>query len=318
MPWLIIKNGGFNSQVFVYYRLSELTRINLGDAWLFIRNNHLAITARRGNMSHLKTDWLCIATEGDTVDERQIYREWIIDMGETYNAEHYGAMIWPEHSRDWGNCGEVAAAMWQDGEDGLARLYAKLTPNLNLIHANREGQMVYFSIEPEENWRGSGRAYLKGLAVTDRPASVGTTRLRFSEKRKLTKQGYYACAMSSDGKITQEKKMKTPWQKLFNIEPKKKFEEVPGDEPTSDDKLQALAEALNGLEERLTKVEEQIAAAQGDIETIAEVVDTEEFSSLRDSLPTILANFSKLDKKVTTMPQRQFGDKNKGKGFKFL
>jgi len=100
-------------------------------------------------MSHLKTDWLCIATEGDTVDERQIYREWIIDMGETYNAEHYGAMIWPEHSRDWGNCGEVAAAMWQDGEDGLARLYAKLTPNLNLIHANREGQMVYFSIEPE-------------------------------------------------------------------------------------------------------------------------------------------------------------------------
>jgi hypothetical protein len=32
-------------------------------------------------MSHLKTDWLCIATEGDTVDGRQIYREWIIDMG---------------------------------------------------------------------------------------------------------------------------------------------------------------------------------------------------------------------------------------------
>ena len=31
-------------------------------------------------MSHLKTDWLCIATEGDTVDGRQIYREWIIDM----------------------------------------------------------------------------------------------------------------------------------------------------------------------------------------------------------------------------------------------
>jgi len=48
------------------------------------------------------------------------------------------------------------------------------------------------------------------------------------------------------------------------------------------------------------------------------VVDTEEFASLRDSLPTILANFSKLDKKVTTLPQRQFGDKNKGKGFKFL
>ena len=271
-------------------------------------------------MSHLKTDWLCIATEGDTVDERQIYREWIIDMGETYNPgdpNHYGAMIWPEHSREWGNFGEVAECMWQDGEDGFARLYAKLTPNNNLIYANREGQMVYFSIEPEENWRGSGRTYLKGLAVTDRPASVGTTRLRFSEKRKLSKQGYYACVMSKTGKITQETKMKTPWQEWFNIKPKKKFEEGDENTPSDDDKLQVLAEAVNSLEERLSKVEEKIESAQGEIDTIAEVVDTEEFASLRSSLPTILDNFSKLDKKVTKLPQRQFGDKGK-KGFKFL
>jgi uncharacterized coiled-coil protein SlyX len=78
-----------------------------------------------------------------------------------------------------------------------------------------------------------------------------------------------------------------------------------------------LAEAVNNLEERLAKVEEQLSAAQGDIETIAEVVDTEEFASLRDNLPTILTNFSKLDKKVTALPKRQFGDKG-GKGFKFL
>ena len=270
-------------------------------------------------MSHLKTDWLCIATEGDTVDGRKVYRDWVIDMGETYNAEHYGAMIWPEHSRDWGNCGEVAEAMWQDGEDGLARLYAKLSPNMNLIYANREGQMVYFSIEPEENWRGSGRTYLKGLAVTDCPASVGTTRLRFSEKRNLKKQGYYACVMSTEGKITQETKMKTPWQKLFNIEPKKKFEEEGSENtPSGDDKLQTLAEAVNGLEERLTKVEEQIASAQGDIETIADVVDTQEFASLRDSLPNILTNFSKLDNKVSKLPNRTFGEKEKGKTFKHL
>lgn len=272
-------------------------------------------------MSHLKTDWLCIATEGDTVDGRQIYREWIIDMGETYlpgTPNHYGAMIWPEHSRDWGNFGEVAECMWQDGEDGLARLYAKITPNNNLIYANREGQMVYFSIEPEEDWRGSGRTYLGGLGVTDQPASVGTTRLRFSAKRNLAKHGYYACVMSMSGKITQETKMKTPWQELFGIKTKKKTfaegeggegEEVSADEVLA--KLQALAEAVNDIDNRLKTLE-------GNVETIAEVVDTEEFASLRDSLPTILANFGKLDKKVTTLPQRQFGDKNKGKGFKFL
>lgn len=32
-------------------------------------------------MSHLKTDWLCVATEGDTVDGRVMERQWIIDMG---------------------------------------------------------------------------------------------------------------------------------------------------------------------------------------------------------------------------------------------
>lgn len=269
-------------------------------------------------MSHLKTDWLCIATEGDTVDERQIYREWIIDMGETYQPDYYGALIWPEHLRDWGNYGEVAETMWQDGDDGLARLYAKIIPNMNLIYANQGGQLVYFSIEPEENFRGSGRTYLKGLAVTDHPASVGTTRLRFS-KRDLTKQGYYACAMTSDGKITQEKNMSKPWQSYFGIKPKKKFEEDETTEtPSGDEALQALAEAVNRLEERMAAVEEKITAAEGDIETIAEVVDTEEFASLRNNLPAILENFSKLDKKVTTLPQRTFGDKNKSKAFKFL
>ncbi|MCZ5325575.1 GPO family capsid scaffolding protein [Escherichia coli] len=56
-------------------------------------------------MSHLKTDWLCVATEGDTVDGRDIKRQWIIDMGETYDYNHYVALIWPEHEDDCGNFG---------------------------------------------------------------------------------------------------------------------------------------------------------------------------------------------------------------------
>jgi predicted nucleic acid-binding Zn-ribbon protein len=103
--------------------------------------------------------------------------------------------------------------------------------------------------------------------------------------------------MSSDGKITQEMKMKNRGRN-YSILTQKKFEEENGDVPSGDDKLQALAEVVNGIEERLAKVEEQLSAAQGDIETIAEVVDTEEFASLRDNLPTILTNFSKLDKKL--------------------
>lgn len=247
-------------------------------------------------MSHLKTDWLCVATEGDTVDGRDIKRQWIIDMGETYDYSHYVALIWPEHEDDCGNFGEVLEATWHDGDDGLARLYVSLCPNMRLIFANHEDQLLFFSIEPEENWRGSGRTYLKGLAVTDTPASVGTTRLRFSTRRKLSKRGYYSCVISQDGKIKQEEKMKN-WQKLFGIKPKFEDETPPEDAPASDDKLQALASALNELEGRVGKIEIQLNSVSEDVDTISEVVDTEEFSAIRDNAAEIVKRFSALDKK---------------------
>ncbi|EAO3045466.1 phage capsid protein, partial [Salmonella enterica] len=189
-------------------------------------------------MSHLKTDWLCVATEGDTVDGRIIERQWIIDMGETYDYNHYVALIWPEHQKGGGNFGEVLEATWRDGDDGLARLYVSLCPNMRLIYANEEDQLLFFSIEPEEDWRGTGRTYLKGLAVTDTPASIGTTRLRFSRQRKLSEQGYYRYVISRDGKIKQEGKMKN-WQNLFGIKPKFEDETPPDNTAQGDDKLQA-------------------------------------------------------------------------------
>ncbi|OAT46242.1 putative capsid scaffolding protein [Kluyvera georgiana ATCC 51603] len=246
-------------------------------------------------MSHLKTDWLCVATEGDTVDGRDIKRQWIIDMGETYDYSHYVALIWPEHEDDCGNFGEVLEATWHDGDDGLARLYVSLCPNMRLIFANHEDQLLFFSIEPEENWRGSGRTYLKGLAVTDTPASVGTTRLRFSTRRKLSKRGYYSCVISHDGKIKQEEKMKN-WQKLFGIKPKFEDETQPEDAPASDDKLQALASALNELEGRVGKIEAQLNSVSEDVDMISEVVDTKEFAAIRDNAEEIVKRFSALDK----------------------
>jgi len=262
----------------------------------------------RNYVSHLKTDWLCVATEGDTVDGRVIERQWIIDMGETYDYSHYVALIWPEHEDDCGNFGEVLEATWQDGEDGLARLYVSLCPNMRLIFANHEDQLLFFSIEPKENWRGGGRTYLKGLAVTDTPASVGTTRLRFSTRRKLSKRGYYSCVISRDGKIKQEYKMKN-WQKLFGIKPKFEDETPPDETPVDDDKLQALASALNELEGRVAKIETQLNSVSEDVSTIAEVVDTEEFSAIRDNAAEIVKRFSALDKKPATSKGRNLPGK---------
>ncbi|HDR2889413.1 TPA: GPO family capsid scaffolding protein [Enterobacter asburiae] len=268
-------------------------------------------------MSQLSTDWLCIATEGDTVDRRELKREWLIDAAETYDPELYGALIWPEHERGYGNLGSVTAAMWQEGDDGLVRLYAKICPNMYLIEANKRDQLVYFSVELTEDgdFRGTGRSYLEGLAATDSPASVGTTRMRFN-KRKKNRSGCYRYKFGRNGKVEQETEMS--WHKMFGITPKKFADDIPTDAPQDGDKLQALAEALNNLEGRVAALESQVTSTQEDVDTIAEVVDTEDFATLRDNISTVIKNFSKLDNKITQLPKHKRGENPKGRKFNFL
>ncbi|EGT5713254.1 phage capsid protein [Cronobacter dublinensis subsp. dublinensis] len=273
------------------------------------------------SQSHLRTDWLCIATEGDTVDGRELKRQWLVDAAETYNRQWYGALIWPEHEKNCGNFGEVLDVMGEEGEDGLYRLYAQIRPNAYLLEANRYDQLIYFSVEltPDGNFRNTGRTYLEGLAVTDRPASVGTTRLRFN-RRKANKAGYYGCVITRDGKFIQENEMKNNWQSYFGLKPKtKNFSE--GDEtetPSGDDQLNVLANAVNELEGRVSVVETQLKELSGDMDKVAEVMDTDDFARLRDNLGTILANFGKLDEKITTLPKRNFGQQDKKPRFNVL
>lgn len=268
-------------------------------------------------MTQLSTDWLCIATEGDTVDGRFLKRQWLIDAAETYDPNLYGALIWPEHERGFGNLGEVLETMWLDDENGLAKLFGKIRPNSFLIEANQKGQLVYFSIElsDDEDFRGSGRSYLTGLAATDFPASVGTTRMRFSQREKI-KSGQYRYVFGRNGKVEKEQNMS--WQSLFNIKSKKFEDENQSDNTGEVDKLQALAEAVNDIESRLAAIESQLSKTQDDVDTIAEVVDTQEFATLRDNLPKIVKSFSRLDEKITNLPSR-FSVKGKPESkFKFL
>lgn len=132
------------------------------------------------------SDWKIVATEGATVDGRAISANWINDMAETYDQSEYTALIWPEHFRsswsifegkNWGTVEEVKAAKFGD----RLRLFAKITPNKYLLEANKEEQKLFTSIEPNPDYKGEGRCYLMGLAVTDSPASSGTTRLKFSK-----------------------------------------------------------------------------------------------------------------------------------------
>lgn len=260
-------------------------------------------------MSQLKTTWLCIATEGDTVDGRIIERQDIIDAVELYNPALYTALIWPEHNHDADPMGEVAELMAEDDETGTLHLFAKLIPFINLIEANSRNDFLFTSVEftPDGNFRGTGKSYLEGLGVTNEPASVGTTRLKFYSNQKRNRK------MPLD----------TSWRKRFNIaDPEPTPEPQPA--PADDAKLQELAQALAAaenkiaeLEAKLAETQQEVTDVQEDVDTVKEVVDTEDFAKLRDNLPEITKNFSKLNQIASRTPSSN-PQGNKNERFNFL
>jgi hypothetical protein len=281
------------------------------------------------------TNWICIAMEGDTVDGRAIEPNWILEAAELYDPQLYTARIWPEHERWFGAMGEVLAVKAEHGDDGALRLYAQLRPNHRLLEANRDGQLLFTSVEftLNGNFRGTGKTYLEGLAVTDSPASVGTTRLQFSKKKQSHRFGAYKPLVIDEVREFNQKgtkmakgtkKPKKTWRSLFSIEEQEETSTETPEPSADDDALQAIAEALAKMEDRMAAVEATLASTtqdvesvQEDVETIQEVVDTEEFARLRDNLGSILKNFGKLDTLATRVPSRN-PQGNKKARFKFL
>lgn len=139
-----------------------------------------------------RSQFFRVAVEGATTDGRVIERQQILDMAETYSPAVYGARIWMEHYRSllpdspFRAYGDVLATKAEeveiDGEKKLA-LFAQVDPTSDLINmVNVLKQKVYTSIEIAPDFAGKGKAYLYGLAVTDSPASIGTSMLAFSAK----------------------------------------------------------------------------------------------------------------------------------------
>lgn len=131
----------------------------------------------------LVTDFVCVATSGKTADGREISAADLHAMAESYDPSVYTANIWLEHYRFLSNFGQVKELKATD-EGGKTKLYARLAPNARLLELNREGVGLFTSIEITPNFADTNAAYLTGLAVTDSPASIGTTQLHFSKRIK--------------------------------------------------------------------------------------------------------------------------------------
>lgn len=134
-----------------------------------------------------------VAVEGATVDGRIIQREHLEQIEANYNLETFTALVNCEHVRGYSpdapfNCyGKILSVHTEEiqltingkAETKLA-LYAEIDANDNLIAINKAGQKLFTSIEIHPDFAGKGEAYLIGLAVTDKPASLGTEQLKFA------------------------------------------------------------------------------------------------------------------------------------------
>jgi hypothetical protein len=141
------------------------------------------------------TDWVCLAVEGATTDGRIIEREWLIGAAKAYDPKVYNARINCEHIKGYapmngtngtpfgayGDVVELKTEVLQEPErlKGKVGLLGRLAPNDDLIALNKKGQKVHSSIEITPMFADTGTPYLLGMAVTDNPASLGTSYLQF-------------------------------------------------------------------------------------------------------------------------------------------
>lgn len=169
-------------------------------------------------MTKLISKFVRVATEGPTIDGREITGAQIEQMAANYSPQKYGARVWLEHFRSlfpqsiFSPLGDVPELSVDTNEKGKKVLLAKIEPLPALVKMNKNGEKVFTSIEMDTNFAGTGEAYMVGLAVTDTPASTGTEMLKFSATNKekfadagdLTKNTYSAYLESSTFEFSED------------------------------------------------------------------------------------------------------------------
>lgn len=133
-------------------------------------------------MTYKKTDWRIIGVSGETADGRTILAKELQEMADQYDPEIYGARInlehmnflFPDFAGGYGDVVELKAEPWAKDETKTA-LLAKLNITESLQKLWDSGQKIYTSMEITPRFADTKKAYLTGLAITDTPASLGTT-----------------------------------------------------------------------------------------------------------------------------------------------
>ncbi|WP_108043314.1 GPO family capsid scaffolding protein [Neisseria cinerea] len=159
-----------------------------------------------------KTDWRVIGVSGDTVDGRTISERELREIAEQYDPEVYGARInlehmnflFPDFAGGYGDVVELKAEPWAKDETKTA-LLAKLNITDSLQKLWDSGQKIYTSMEITPRFADTKKAYLTGLAITDTPASLGTTANYTAAKNKAEEKIFTAYRQTETQEITMTK-----------------------------------------------------------------------------------------------------------------
>ncbi|WP_447045353.1 GPO family capsid scaffolding protein [Vreelandella sp. H-I2] len=163
--------------------------------------------------------WHRIATEGATTDGRNIDADWLTKMAANFNPAKYGCRISLEHIKGilpdspFKAYGDVTALKTEKGDEGKVELFAEIDPTDELKAMVKNRQKIYTSMEVDPDFSDTGEPRLVGLAVTDTPASLGTTMLQFSAgqgkespftNRKQRPENLFTAATVADLDFTEE------------------------------------------------------------------------------------------------------------------
>lgn len=240
----------------------------------------------------LVSDWKRVATSGKTADGRTINPQDLRDMATSYDPATYTAVIWFEHIRYMGNFGSVVEVKSEDVDGGKVALFAKLAPNDRLLQLNKEAQKLFTSIEIQPEFADTGKPYLRGLAITDDPASLGTEPLHFS--RRADAGNYFAPVEPLDDLLPQDLSEESALNfvaRLFNQLSGKnpiKNETPPMDPKTAE----AFAAAVDKLDSVVTRLEQHAPAPAEPQKPEATSVTAEAFNSLKASLEQLHETFN--------------------------
>lgn len=277
----------------------------------------------------LLTEFQTIGTAGETVDGRTIEEQWLTDIAEEYDTDIYQAQINADHERWYGNFGQVHEVRLGKNKEGATTLEARLHPNFRLIEMNRNGQRLFTSMEITPNFRGKGKAYLTGLAVTDDPASIGTSMLKFSNAS--VKATPVEVQFTNPGEDNESASLlrrilsavtgnKTEFQKNEGTQP----EDQQGTDMTPE-QFEALTEqnkqiisALGTVAEHLSKQEPEAPADDPDTDNGEAGTETnEEFAAVKAELDELKKEFNTL-KNTPSGNQQDLSNDGDSEDIKFI